>query len=127
MEALRKSKTRFFNLAFLSASVSRGEMFLAVQGLSKSRPVFFQNAEVHGNEHPGFACLFGGFFIDDSLLHPNGWNFQPDCLIHDVFHEFRTTKIFSQRFGNGGIHGDDLVPLSLHVGGDTMAGAQRTV
>src|SRR5208283_367422 len=55
--------------------------------LSRAGAVLFQNAEIHHDEDPGFPRLFGGALVDYLFLHPDGRDFQLDCLIDDLFHE----------------------------------------
>ena len=62
--------------------------------------MFLQDAAVHDHEDACLSRLFRSLLVDYSLLHPYDRNFQPDRLIDNFPHKFRTaedvqTSIFS--------------------------------
>jgi len=106
--------------------------------------VFFQDATVHDDENSCLACFLSGFFVDDFFLHPDGWNFQLDRLIDDLFDELGTAEDiddvdllanieqgcvsgFAQGLSNFRIDWNYAITIRLHVSGDTVAWAEWAV
>jgi hypothetical protein len=54
--------------------------------------VVLHDAPVHHNIQTGGAGLFGGFFMDDVLLHPDPFRADADGGIDDLRHVLRLAK-----------------------------------
>jgi len=77
-------------------------------------------------ERAGIHERVGRLTVNDLLHELRAAEDVYDINLFGNFRE-RAPGFFTERFANIWIDGNDLVSLRLHVGRDTVAGAQRTV
>jgi hypothetical protein len=67
-----------------------------LEEIPESRPVLFQNTEVHHHKDSGLARLLRRAFVDHAFLQPDRGDLQLDRLLHDLIHILRPPEHIHQ-------------------------------